>query len=214
MAEVTMSLYQALAKKKVLESQVNSFSIYRLCGIKKKANDTVTSDNLTTEEAKKSYQSGKDRTIALLDNLITLKAAINEANAKTTVIINDKEYSIANAISLYRSLDEQEKLYSRMLVNINKCKEDVEKTNSRYLSPEKISEYVSRVLGDSKKDQTLIDSTTNAYKAQYEVELYDPLDTEKLATEKLQEIADFREQFHYALTEVNCKTMITVNFAD
>lgn len=214
MATVTMTLYQALAKKKILEDQVEKIRTYRFCGVKKKASDVVTSDNITTTEALESFQSARDKSISLLTNLSELKAVINAANATTEVTIAGKVYTIANAIARYRMLDKFEEQYKRMLMNIASCKAEVEKKNSTYLDPDKISAYVKQVLGDSKKDQALIDSTTKAYTEQYEVELYDPLNTEELATKGLEEIAEFREQFHYSLTEVNCKTMITVEFTD
>lgn len=213
MSEVTMTLYEALAKKKIYESRVSNIQTYRACGIKLKASN-ITTDNQTLEEAKANYQSGLDESVAVLNNLTALKAAINEANVKIFVNIAGKDYTIASAIARYRMLDTEEKIYRSMLNNINACRTEVTNNNTRYLDPDRISEYVKKVLGDSKKDSDLIDSTTQTYKDQYEKEIYDPLNTEELATNKLKEIAEFRESIHYKLTEANCKNTITVTLAD
>jgi hypothetical protein len=213
MSEVTMTLYEALAKKKIYESRVLNIQTYRACGIKLKASN-ITTDNQTLEEAEANYQSGLDESVAVLNNLTALKAAINEANVKIFVNIAGKDYTIASAIARYRMLDTEEKIYRSMLNNINACRTEVTNNNTRYLDPDRISEYVKKVLGDSKKDSDLIDSTTQTYKDQYEKEIYDPLNTEELATNKLKEIAEFRESIHYKLTEANCKNTITVTLAD
>ena len=46
------------------------------------------------------------------------------------------------------------------------------------------------------------------------LELYDPLNTRELASTKLDELAAFKEQIHFALTKANCENTITVNFSD
>ena len=130
------------------------------------------------------------------------------------VTIAGKEYTIANAIARYRGLDNEEYLYRNMLSNVVNARNKVELTNQKHLSPESISRYVSNILGDSKKDEALIAATEQRYREANEVELYDPLDTEKLATEKIEEIELFREEFHSVLTTANCNTVITVEFAD
>ena len=213
MAIIEMSLYEALSKKKIYEDKVRKLERYRLVDIKKK-HDEVNTSGVKIEDIKTQIDAGYQSSVAILNNYITLKAAINEANAVTKVEIAGKEYTIANAIARQRGLDQEEALYSRMIANINSINSEVERTNSKYLSPEAISKYVSSVLGDSKKSDELIRQVTEDYKKEHEVEIYDPLNTEELATKKLEEIAQFREEIHYKLTQVNCTTTITVGLED
>ena len=189
MSKVELTLYQALEKKKILEKRVNKVRGNELVGIRKKyVEETITGVPLA--DVKPAMEENLASSVSLVNNYITLKAAINEANAVTKVTIAGKEYTIVNA------------------------KNKVELTNQKYLSPESISRYVSNILGDSKKDEALIAATEQRYREANEVELYDPLDTEKLATEKIEEIELFREEFHNVLTTANCNTVITVEFAD
>ena len=213
MSKVELTLYQALEKKKILEKRVNKVRGNELVGIRKKhIEETITGVPLA--DVKAAMEENLASSVSLVNNYITLKAAINEANAVTKVTIAGKEYTIANAIARYRGLDNEEYLYRNMLSNVVNAKNKVELTNQKYLSPESISRYVANILGDSKKDEALIAATEQRYREANEVELYDPLDTEKLATEKIEEIELFREEFHSVLTTANCNTVITVEFAD
>lgn len=213
MATVTMTLYEALSKKKIYEDKVRKLERCRLVDIKKKYDD-VNNAGKDINDIREVIVAGYQSTVAILNNYITLKAAINEANAITKVEIAGKEYTIANAIARQRGLDQEEAMYSRMIANINAINSEVENINSRYLSPDAISRYISSVLGDSKKSDELIRQVTEDYKKEHEVEVYDPLNTEELATKKLEEIAQFREEIHYKLTQVNCTTEITVELED
>lgn len=213
MATVTMTLYEALAKKKILEDQVNNTKNYRMIDKKLTYSDT-TPTGVPINEVKSAIQSAFSSSVSLLYNYIVLKSAINDANASIQVEINGTSYSIANAIIRQRELDREEAMYERMLSNVNILRDDVNKTNERYLSADEVSKYVSKILGDSKKDQTLIDSVADKYKKEHQVELYDPLNTEELALNRLDEIKSFREQIHFVLTQANCNNKITVDFWD
>lgn len=212
--EKTMTLYEALEKKKILEKKVEEYrhNQPRLVDIKKTYDD-VNYKGVAIEEIKKLIQSGRDAYCASVFNLNELKAAINEANAKIHVVIGDKEYSIANAISRLRSIDIEVDMYTRMLNNIRTCENQIENASAD-LSSEAVSKYVSRILGDSKKDEATINALKEQYIKDNTLELYDPLNTRELAFKKLEELATFKEQIHFALTKANCENTITVNFTD
>lgn len=213
MSKVSMTLYEALSKKKVLEKQVQVLKTYRLADIKKTNSDeSLSGENI--EDVKKAIQAGYDKSVAVFNNYVELKAAINEANARITVTIAGHNYTIANAIIRQRMLDDEERLYNNMLSNISLLENDIEKHNKKYLSPEEISAYIKNVLGDSKKDENLITNIKDDYIKSRQIELYDPLKTKEIAERKLEEIAMFREQIHYALTQANCNNSIDVEFTD
>ena len=212
--EKTMTLYEALEKKKILEKKVEQYRYNqpRLVDIKKTYDD-VNDKGVAIDDIKKAIQSGRDAYCALVYNLSELKAAINEANAKIHVVIAGKEYSIANAISRLRSIDVEVDMYTRMLTNIRACENEIENASTN-LSSEAVSKYVSKILGDSKKDEGTIKALKEQYIKDNTRELYDPLNTRELASTKLDELAAFKEQIHFALTKANCENTITVNFSD
>ena len=212
--EVTMTLYEALEKKKILEKRVEErkFSQPRLVDIKKTYED-VNDKGAAIEDIKKAIQAGMDSYCSVVYNLNELKAAINEANAQVRVVIAGKEYTIANAISRLRSIDVEVEMYTRMLANIRACENEIEKLSYK-LSSEEVSKYVARILGDSKKDEATIKTLKDQYIKDNTLELYDPLNTREIASKKLEELAAFKEQIHFALTKANCENTITVNFSD
>lgn len=212
MANVTMTLYEALSKKKILEDKVDKISPIRMC--EKINSENKNSNGIDTDELEKVIKSNFDSSIAAIQNLAAIKAAINDANASTKVVIAGKEYSIANAIARFRSLDVEESIYTRMRSNITIIKNEVFEHNKKMLAPERVSSYVANVLGDSKKDEELISQVIEKYKRENTLFVFDPLNTEDMANEKLEEISKFREEIHYALTKVNCETEITVEYVD
>lgn len=209
----TMTLYEALAQKKILEKRFNNMSIYRMVDTKKKFSNE-NKDGVDIETIRSSLQAAFDSTVSLTDNLKVLTCAINVANATTKVVINGEEMTIANAIALQKFVDTEVELYSAMLSSYTSIKNTVEDHNNKKLSPTAISEYVSKILGDSKKDESLINATTDSYIKANELEVYDPMNTEKIARERLDKLALFKEEIHYKLTKVNCDTEITVELKD
>lgn len=213
MAIVTMTLYEALSKKKVYESKLSKASGGTFCGIKYKHKD-ICNDNNTVEEENDLIKSNYDKTVAIFNNYVALKAAINEANAKIKIEVGGKEYSIANAIVRQRSIGSEKAIYTKMLNNLTATKREIEYHNNEYLSADNISNYVSRILGDSKKDESIINKLKEDYINDHEYELYDPFNIEELVNKKLDEINLFEEQIHFALTQANCTNTIEVEFED
>lgn len=212
MSTVTMTLYEALAKKKILEDKVNKITPVRMC--EKINGDNKNSADMTVDEIEKAIKSNFDSSVAVVKNLAAIKAAINDANASTNVTIAGKQYTIANAIARFRALDIEENLYTRMRNNIAIIHNEVANHNRDMLSPEKISAYVANVLGDSKKDNELINQITEKYKREHTLYVFDPLNTEQLADKMLEDISKFREEIHYVLTKANCEREITVEYVD
>lgn len=210
-----MSVYEAMSRKKILENKIkNTSTIYRMVDKKLKSSTTELTDGTSLEDAKTSIKAAYDSTVALIENYTNLTAALHESNAKTTITIGDKTMTVAEAIGREKYLDFEERVYTSMVNSFNKYKNEVDTSNERKLSPEAISSYVEKILGDSKKDTNLIAATEDAYRMANTLEVFDPLNTKEIGEKKLEELKAFKERLHFELTNVNCKTNITVNFVD
>lgn len=209
--EVTMSMYEALVKQKALKGQVDKMELFRLVESKKKYEETAA-NGAPIEDVKSSIQKGFDKTVALYFNYIALKAAINESNAKTTVMIDGKEYTVANALVRQANIYKEEKMYQRLLENYHAVEADVNKSNKKNLDPDSVAQYVSRTLNGSKTNEDLIKSLQDDYRKRVELEVYDPLNTKEFAESRLEELARFKDAIKFALTESNVKTTIKVEF--
>lgn len=210
METVKMTLYAALAKKKILESQIKNIEKYRLVDAKKKYADT-SKDGTAISDVANQIQSGWDKSIAILNNYINIKAAINDANANTYIELAGKKYTIANALVRYKSLSIEEDLYRTMINNYNAISNEVIRTNSKNLSPDAIASYIEKMPGEGKnKDNDFLEKVKKSYIESCELEIYDPKNTKEYAEKRLEEIAYFREEINFKLVEANIKTEIEV----
>jgi hypothetical protein len=215
MALVTMTVYEAMARKKTLEAQLNeNKTIYRMVAKKLKANDKETLEGDTLENAEKAIRAAYNSTVALIENYENLVAALHESNAKTTLEIGGKTMTVAEAIGREKYINFEERVYTSMVNTYNKFKAEVDKANADKLDPKNVAAYVEKVLGDSKKDAGLLASTEEAYKKNNVIELFDPVNSGEVGEKKLEELKKFKEQLHSTLTSCNCTTTITVEFAD
>lgn len=217
MAKVKMSLYQAITKKKTLEAEVEKIrrtSLENVTGVKFQYSQKMA-DGSNSDDAKKQFQASYDKIFSLLDNYNALKAAINDANASTMVNINGNSYSIANAISRYRHLAVEERYVQAALSAIETNKDSVSSHNDRVLDPQNIQSHVNVILGENtKRTDEVIASITDAYKKDNLWEIYDPHNYEEKLRKKLEEISNFKEVYHFALTSANVNTIIEVEFVD
>jgi len=213
MSTITITIYEALAKKKILESQIDHLTTYTLVYPKKKFLDE-TSDGIKTSDIEKKIQARYDKSVAVMKNYSTIKAAINEANAKTTVTIAGREYSIANAIARQRNLSKEEQMYRVMLAEYHNVEMNVKKMNEKNLSADAISAYIQKTSNGTKMSEELVRELTEEYKKRFEVEVFDPMNSKEKAEEALEEIKKFREEIHFALTQANINTTITVELDD
>lgn len=213
MSTKTFTLYEALQEKKLLEKRTSrKFSERFVDVINKHSEENML--HIPKADVEADIKSKYASTVALYNNLVALKAAINEANAKTMITIGDKVYSIADAIARHRMLDIEQNIYTKMLADIATLEKTITDNDRLNLSPDAVSMYISNVLGDSKKDPDTVAKLEADYREKHTLELFDPLNTKELAERKLKEIEDFREKFHYALTVANCNTTIDVEYED
>lgn len=215
MSVVEMSLYQALEKKKILEDRVaREMKNYRLVCVRK-ANEDVTIDGRSLEDVlENSIRPAYQKTVALMRNLIALKAAINEANAKTIITVGDKEYTIANAMVILRNQDKLVDMYQRMIMNFRSMENEAADLNERNKNNDAINKYLEKTLGDGKRDADVVTKLTDDYIRRNTFSVYDPLDTMKMAQTELDHLERFKNEIHYKLTEANVATKITVEFED
>lgn len=210
-----MSLYEAILYKKKLEDRLDRLNNNDLSFVDilyKKTNQSK--DGKSEEESKQMIQSSVDSSVSLCNNFINVKAAINEANAKITISVAGKTYTIANAIVRHRLIEQEREIYTRMLHQFANARKAIEHHNTVNLSSDNVSEYVSKILGNVKASNDLIDDTSKRYIEDNEVYLYDPMGVQVMAERKLEELSKFEEEIHFALTKANCENSIEVDISD
>lgn len=221
MAKVTMTVQEALAKKKIYEAQiakalsVSSRKVFVTSATKTQEIILGHKRDECETKLKAMYISIRH----LIDNLSNLKVAINHSNATTEIVVAGKTYTIADAIAKLHSLDSEKEFFTIISNQYSNILKEIDVNNKRNLSPEAISEYVSKMTSgrsseSSKKDETLYNALVESYKENNTLEIVDPVGYDKILVEWEKDISDFEANIHNALITSNVSTIIEVELND
>jgi hypothetical protein len=214
MTTKTTTVYEALQEKKLLEKRIDSLNFNKAAFITYAGESDDTIDGIAMEDINKKLKSNYDSIQHLLKNHSAYTAAINQSNAVTKITINNKEYTVAEAISRYQDLDNEIKFLQAMAAQYREISDKVRNHNAVVKDPNEISKYVNNILGDSKKDQALIDTTTNTYLKNHLWKVIDPNNIGDNFEKMLNDVNAFKEQVHFILTKSNAITEITIELED
>lgn len=215
MSLVTMTVQEALNKKKILEKrwaeEMNDEKAY----ITYATSTQKVVDGVEREEVENILKSQFDSKVHLLKNLSALKIAINKSNASTIVNISGKEYTVADAIARMNFMDNERKFYNRAMRQYNTCKNNVDATNKKVLDPDNIAAYLSRINGDQTKVRPeVIEALKESYKEENMLHIIDPNNINDVVSKMIDDLDQFEAEVHTKLTTSNINTEIEVEFED
>ena len=121
-----------------------------------------------------------------------------------------KYTSIAAAITRYKTIDSEIKLYSDLLKEYKRVAASVINANNRNLGQENILRAVNPT--DIQYEPEQLESLKASYIAATEQEVYDPLglaENDRLVN-LVDETTEFRERFHTELNKLNLTTVLEV----
>ena len=215
MSKVTLTVQDALAKKKIIETRIRDLNIGRLAYVSVATELQDNIEGLKRSNFESKLQSNFDMVNSLISNLRAIKSAINASNAATKIIVAGKEYTCADAIARLRALDTEKGFYTAIKKQINKCQNEIEERNARVLDPDNVSEYIGRILGsETKKTDSLYGEILERYKKDNLLYLVDPKHLSDKIEGLITEIAEFEAQVHNALVASNITTVIEVELDD
>lgn len=218
MAKVSMSVQDALNKKKILEKRIKvlqeeirnagSFIIYA-------TKDADTIGGLSREDAKASMKASFQKITSLMSNLKALKIAVNANNATTTVVIGGKTYTIADAIAEKRNIISELTFIKAITEQLNANVQRVASINADVNSPEKLQKHVSSTLSElseEMKTDEMVEKLKQSYIDRNQVFLVDPNNINDYICTEMDRIEKFDEQVDTALTVSNINTVIEVDY--
>ena len=215
MSKITLTVQDALAKKKIIETRISDLNIGRLAYVSVATELQDNIGGLKRSDYESKLQSNFDMVDSLISNLRAIKSAINASNAVTKITIAGKEYTCADAIARLRSLDTEKGFYVAIKNQIDKCQKEIETRNSRVLDPDNVSEYIGRILGsETKKTDSLYGEILERYKKDNLLYLVDPKHLSEKIESRITEVAEFEAQVHNALVASNITTTIEVELED
>ena len=208
----TMTVHKALAELKVLDSRIESAILSGDFVITKKNNqDTVKGKTAEQDKAKAAEVFQKASDLILRRNAI--KNAVVVSNAKTTVKIGDKDYTVVEAIEKKNhGMDYYVQLRDVLRQQLAKQKSELEKHNASL--QQKAEQFVTGLMGgkEVKTDSAEFTTAVDTYIKSNTMTLLDPLGIEKKIEELDDMINSFLPEVDAALSVSNAVTTITIEY--
>jgi len=157
-----LTLTEALVKLKLydkkIEKKYQTLSIGKIIDIQKGKNSKLLYSDLEMDNFKNEAKSYIDSIKQLIKNRAILKSKIVEANAKTKVIIANKEYSIAEAIERKNSIECDKELVRTLSDILENAKSKV--LNHNQMVENEVDEMIKAQLENENKSQKNISKET------------------------------------------------------
>ena len=202
----SISIARALVELKTLDSRINKITdatqwiMYKTKG---------RNSNIIEEEYKKStlseYQSLND----LISRREKIKNAIMKSNSETIVEIGGNKMTVSQAIEYKKVIEYKKSLLNKLKYQRQQVICDVEMHKQKVQN--KIDENIKVICGkDSKPDENIIKSVGEGITKGDPIEIFDPLNLDKVIRELETNIEDFKANVDYVLSESNAITSISV----
>ena len=223
MATITLTLYEAIGRKKTYEDKLKKFDISSKTFFGKYTEGNKVINGVSLEDAGKAMISNFDSYIHTQKNITALQRAINKANVENMISIpgynNGEEITIVEAITEKQRLADRITKLNAISNQLSRIQKEIEKENARVLDPEFMYTQVARQQVSDKKSEktddvyaTLIDK----YRMDNTMKLYDPnkIVEKRWIEEQLKEIEAFQTNLHTALMTKNTQVHLTVELED
>ena len=202
----SLSIARALVELKTLDSRINKLinnSNYIICKTKNKNYQYIEDD--FKKQVESEFQSLND----LITRRDKVKNAIVISNSKTEVEVAGRRMTVSQAIEFKNTIQ-----YKRAILETMKRQRQyatVESESHRQKVQQKIDDNIRIVCGkDIKPDATTIQTITESISKSDPIEVFDPINLDKVIKDLETEIEDFSANVDYVLSESNALTQITV----
>ena len=213
-----ITLTEALAELKLLDKKIIK-NVNELRYNKVPVIDYVIGKNQVTElsrntkdELEKNTKSKLDKIADLMRNRNTLKAAIARQNAITEVQVNGKTYTIVEAIERKNGLKMEKDFLNILVDQYDYVTSKVNGINER--ARNEVNKLLEAKLSSDSKNQSAeeIDKLTKILLESKEAHLVDPSNIKEIIDVLSDEIENFERDVDVALSIVNAKTEIEIDF--
>ena len=214
MSTVTMTMLEALNKKKQLEERLNAFPSNNPY-VTYISELQLSKRSLKVDEIEATLRSNFMSKQHLIKNIAEIKSKINESNAITKITVAGKEYTIADAIARHRAIETEKKFWAECYKQYNATIMKIEELNYDVADPEKVNRNISTLIsGFSKMTTEQIDDLKELYIKENTFKIIDPNNLKNIIEDWKNEIDNFEALLHGAMIESNVKTTITCEFED
>ena len=216
MTHETMTVHKALAELKIIDDRIDR-AINNVLFVTAVKNGTKKIDgvdiNSYNESVRSSYQKAND----LINRRNALKRAVVMSNAVTKVMVAGAEYTVAEAIDMKNhGLDGMKMMLNTMARQYRDATYNFNRNTGESLE-EKANQYVMNILGSQggsadKTDAKQVQALHDAFIANNEFIMIDPLNVEKCIEDIQNKIAEFETEVDAALSVSNAVTTIDIEY--
>ena len=216
MTHETMTVHKALAELKIIDDRIDR-AINNVLFVTAVKNGTKKIDgvdiNSYNESVRSSYQKAND----LINRRNALKRAVVMSNAVTKVMVAGAEYTVAEAIDMKNhGLDGMKMMLNTMARQYRDATYNFNRNTGESLE-EKANQYVMNILGSQggsadKTDAKQVQALHDAFIANNEFIMIDPLNVEKCIEDVQNKIAEFETEVDAALSVSNAVTTIDIEY--
>lgn len=216
MTKETMTVHKALAELKVIDSRIEkAIGECTFATINKHCNTKIGGLELDAyrREQEDRYKSACD----LMERRNTIKRAVVQSNARATVLICGKQYTVAEAIDMMNSgLEKKQRMLNQMAMQLRGAEQELAIRNGDELQ-RKADDYIKNMYGS----QTELSKLTGEMRtdrenfiAQQQWDLVTPMgmDIYKAIRELDKAIEDFLVEVDAALSVSNATTTIEIEY--
>lgn len=216
MTHETMTVHKALAELKIIDDRILN-AINSVTFIDSVKNGTKKIKGVSVDAYKESIKSCYQKANDLINRRNALKRAVVMSNATTKVTIGDSEYTVAEAIDMKNhGLDGMKMMLNTMVRQYRDATYKFN-CNSGESLEEKANQYVMNILGSQggsadKTDAKQVQALHDAFVANNEFIMIDPLNVEKCIEDIQNKIAEFETEADAALSVSNAVTTIDIEY--
>lgn len=210
----TISVTRALAELKNLDDRIkrDSTQAFVMRTVGKDSQRKIFSANISVEEAERQLRANLQSVQALIQNRQNLKGKIVMSNANTQVTVGSRTMSIAEAIELKQSVENQKTLLANLRHQLTSNTNEVERNNVAL--DEAIGKLVTTVYGADKAKITeeVFKAVAEPQKNAKEQALLDPNKVQDVIRSLEAEVQSVETELNFILSESNARTNVVVDF--
>lgn len=208
----TMTIHEALSELKTLDKRINT-KINEAVFVTSNKHCNAKIGGKLINDVKEDMKSAYESITALIARRGAIRNALSISNAKTKVTIDDKEYTVAEAIEMKKTgIQLKANLLNEMASQQRRIDAQIRTCNGDQLS-KNADVYVQTLYGGKDKvENEKIEAAKKQFMADNALDLIDPIDI-SVATKVLEEeISKFASQVDAKLSVSNALTTITVEY--
>jgi len=205
---VEISITKALRELKTLDARITKKVKETTFVTSKKSNETIRGYR-TVEDFEKDVKETVQSINDLVARRKTLKKAIVESNATTTVEIAGVKMTVADAIERKKFIEVEKTLLKKMSIDFAQAQTNLEVKNEQ--AQLRLDSQLSGMISkDGKTDLTAVEGFKTLFWGTEKTVLIDPINISEVIKRLQVDIETFEQDVDVALSEVNARTNITL----